>query len=469
VDALLLLHFGADDNQQRGPEQNDNEEEDDDGAGGEAAQARLGRRVLHVQSISPWAPACIGPYGQAAADGLGGLLHLAGQIPLDPASMELLGPAAAEGNGEETVSNSASSATVLKHTDRVLRSCQAVAVAAGGRMDCGGCAGAAVYLSPEGGKSAGAAAAAVAAFLREGRTEVVVGAAEGDEEEEDEDEDDDYVDEYLRPLEVPRGRVRVDQASWGVGGGGGGSGDEASASTPAACVYAVVPCLPRGALVEVQPTLLDLRAFAPGGGAGEPPSSSSSSSEDGGDEKEEDEEDGGAAAAAAAAPLDPDVAALAASTGATAHLRAYSWLSRAQNGSRRRRQQPQRRLAARLLVALPSGSSDLARATAAAVASALQEARPFLNRASPNVASVRAWCTPDAYAELAGADGAGGGGGGDPSPSPLDAALLAAAAPSLRGGLAGAQLLPALEVRCGSGDGALSPPCAVVVELVVLH
>ena len=44
--------------------------------------------MLHVQSISAWAPACIGPYAQAACGGR--LLHLAGQIGLDPASMQLV-------------------------------------------------------------------------------------------------------------------------------------------------------------------------------------------------------------------------------------------------------------------------------------------------------------------------------------------------------------------------------------------
>ena len=44
--------------------------------------------MLHVQSISAWAPACIGPYAQAACGGR--VLHLAGQIGLDPASMQLV-------------------------------------------------------------------------------------------------------------------------------------------------------------------------------------------------------------------------------------------------------------------------------------------------------------------------------------------------------------------------------------------
>ena len=45
-------------------------------------------KVLHVQSISAWAPACIGPYGQAVVSQQ--LLHMAGQIGLDPASMQLV-------------------------------------------------------------------------------------------------------------------------------------------------------------------------------------------------------------------------------------------------------------------------------------------------------------------------------------------------------------------------------------------
>jgi enamine deaminase RidA (YjgF/YER057c/UK114 family) len=37
-----------------------------------------GRRVLHVQSISEWAPSCIGPYSQATRHA--GLVHFAGQV-----------------------------------------------------------------------------------------------------------------------------------------------------------------------------------------------------------------------------------------------------------------------------------------------------------------------------------------------------------------------------------------------------
>lgn len=47
------------------------------------------RSVLHVQSISEWAPTCIGPYSQANT--LAGVHFQAGQIPLDPATMQLVG------------------------------------------------------------------------------------------------------------------------------------------------------------------------------------------------------------------------------------------------------------------------------------------------------------------------------------------------------------------------------------------
>ncbi|KAJ6176617.1 hypothetical protein N7485_003531 [Penicillium canescens] len=54
--------------------------------------ARDLRQGLHVQSRSYWAPANIGPYSQAMSVSLQNnsrLVHIAGQIPLDPASMEM--------------------------------------------------------------------------------------------------------------------------------------------------------------------------------------------------------------------------------------------------------------------------------------------------------------------------------------------------------------------------------------------
>lgn len=52
-----------------------------------------GRRVLHVQSVSEWAPKCIGPYSQGVA--AGGLVFMSGVIPLDPPTMQLISGVAA--------------------------------------------------------------------------------------------------------------------------------------------------------------------------------------------------------------------------------------------------------------------------------------------------------------------------------------------------------------------------------------
>eukprot|EP00899_Mesostigma_viride_P006604 jgi/Mesvir1/15945/Mv08264-RA.1 len=50
------------------------------------------KKVLHVQSVSRWAPSCIGPYSQATSHQ--GLLYMAGQLGLDPPTMQLVeGPA----------------------------------------------------------------------------------------------------------------------------------------------------------------------------------------------------------------------------------------------------------------------------------------------------------------------------------------------------------------------------------------
>ena len=52
--------------------------------------SRVHIQVLHVRSLSEWAPVCIGPYSQANVY-LEALVHLAGQIPLDPALMTVWG------------------------------------------------------------------------------------------------------------------------------------------------------------------------------------------------------------------------------------------------------------------------------------------------------------------------------------------------------------------------------------------
>ena len=46
------------------------------------------RKSLHVQSISSWAPACIGPYGQSIS--VDGLAYVAGQIGMEPTTLDLV-------------------------------------------------------------------------------------------------------------------------------------------------------------------------------------------------------------------------------------------------------------------------------------------------------------------------------------------------------------------------------------------
>lgn len=61
------------------------------------AAKEMDKKVLHVQSISCWAPSCIGPYSQATL--FHGMLYMAGQLGLDPPTMALVsGGAASEMN-----------------------------------------------------------------------------------------------------------------------------------------------------------------------------------------------------------------------------------------------------------------------------------------------------------------------------------------------------------------------------------
>lgn len=55
----------------------------------DAAAAANSVTSLHVQSLSSWAPACIGPYSQLVAGGALAPVWLSGMIPLDPSTMRL--------------------------------------------------------------------------------------------------------------------------------------------------------------------------------------------------------------------------------------------------------------------------------------------------------------------------------------------------------------------------------------------
>ena len=85
---------------------------------------RQNRRGLHVQSRSYWAPANIGPYSQAISVYAGqdtsnpSLVYVAGQIPLVPASMELL-RAKGDNNGVDTKSFRQRGILALQHLWRI--------------------------------------------------------------------------------------------------------------------------------------------------------------------------------------------------------------------------------------------------------------------------------------------------------------------------------------------------------------
>ncbi|XP_071724831.1 diphthine--ammonia ligase [Rutidosis leptorrhynchoides] len=71
------------------------------------------KRVLHVQSISSWAPSCIGPYSQATLHKE--ILYMAGQLGLDPPTMTLCngGPTA---ELEQALKNSEAVARTYKRS-----------------------------------------------------------------------------------------------------------------------------------------------------------------------------------------------------------------------------------------------------------------------------------------------------------------------------------------------------------------
>jgi diphthine-ammonia ligase len=215
-------------------------------------RAAARRRVLHVQSVSPWAPACIGPYAQGCA--ARGLLFLAGQIPLDPASMELL-----PGAGPRA------------QAARALRSAAAVAVALRADLPSAALWWAAFTADAGGAAARRAAGAALAALMERGAVEGPeegardlealegVGAQRNERDgsnsgsEEDSDAD---LDDYLRAPRAPR--------HWAP-----------------QVTFVSVPALPRGCAVEVQPVAWVPEEEEPAAGGGS--ASSSSSSSDGGD------------------------------------------------------------------------------------------------------------------------------------------------------------------------------------------
>lgn len=82
----------------------------------ESANAVSQRKVLHVQSISEWAPSCIGPYSQAVMHDK--FVYLAGQIPLVPETMQVL-----------RCSETNNQATLIAQLQLVVRHCTSIVIA----------------------------------------------------------------------------------------------------------------------------------------------------------------------------------------------------------------------------------------------------------------------------------------------------------------------------------------------------
>lgn len=77
------------------------------------------RKALHIQSMSYWAPANIGPYSQSV--NTGGRIHIAGQIPLTPASLTLPpGPVDTPQSGDSQSAFSFHAALALQHLTRIV-------------------------------------------------------------------------------------------------------------------------------------------------------------------------------------------------------------------------------------------------------------------------------------------------------------------------------------------------------------
>ena len=202
------------------------------------------RRSLHVQSLSCWAPACIGPYGQAVSHL--GLARLAGCIAMDPATLDMVG---VRSSGKIADAGAdALAADARTQARRAWRSAAAVCRAVGGSLP-RDVAAAVVFSSARGGAAAARASDEAFAEILAGepwqmRVDVPGGplAAEAG---------------------VPPGRTYDDDDGDVGAGDEDGDGDEFSGAEPRRhpwrplVTHVRVPRLPKDALVEVQPILLD--------------------------------------------------------------------------------------------------------------------------------------------------------------------------------------------------------------------
>ena len=261
-----------------------------------AATSALLRRSLHVQSISCWAPACIGPYGQAVSHR--GLVHLAGCIGMDPATLDLVRPHVNGDSATDSADDSAAAADCAE-ARRSWRSAAAVARVMGCPLGRDTLA-VTVYASSDAG--VGGRRASEDAFedilagerwqdavdIPGGPHAAVAGVPSGVRhdllliEEESRRQSDNGPHRESRRSDPGGGKDRDDDGNSGsdasdddvdvddddgsVGGGTRGLGGDGSGVGPASpwpwlwrplTTYVTVPRLPKGARVEVQPLLLD--------------------------------------------------------------------------------------------------------------------------------------------------------------------------------------------------------------------
>ena len=73
-----------------------------------------------MQSVSEWAPPCIGPYSQGVS--VGGLVFMAGQISLDPSSLTIV-PMGIQPEVRQALRNCEAAAVALRTSVKKVRSC----------------------------------------------------------------------------------------------------------------------------------------------------------------------------------------------------------------------------------------------------------------------------------------------------------------------------------------------------------
>lgn len=170
------------------------------------------RQVLHVQSISQWAPCCIGPYGQATS--CGAVVHTAGQLGFVSPTMQLVpGGISAEYR-------------------QALDHCQSVAVVMGSDIT-RVAIGLVTYISMKHAKSPNYAPE-LSDYLSKFAPHTLWWDGKEDDSYSVEESHDPHLDAYLIPPSI-------------------------SGGIPPLLMYIGVPALPKNAAIEVQPMTLDAR------------------------------------------------------------------------------------------------------------------------------------------------------------------------------------------------------------------